>query len=82
MPGIVLDALAPLSDARQQDALVFTSPAGGLLNNSNFRRDAFDPAVEHLGLSPFTPLLNRIVKRTVSWVFNSARTQKDTHCSI
>lgn len=37
------------------DGLVFTNSAGGLLDNSNFRRDAFDPAVRAVGLAPLTP---------------------------
>ena len=34
---------------------MFTNAAGGLLDNSNFRRNVFDPAVRALGLAPFTP---------------------------
>jgi integrase len=29
--------------------------AGGLLDNSNFRRNVFDPAVRAMGVGPFTP---------------------------
>lgn len=38
-----------------RDDLLFTNSAGGLLNNSNFRRHVFDPGVRALGLAPFTP---------------------------
>jgi integrase len=55
MPRFVSEALTPLLHPKHSDDLIFCSPGGGLLNNSNFRRDAFDPAVEHLGLAPFTP---------------------------
>jgi len=55
MPRIVADEVNRLVQDRSPDDLLFTSPSGGLLNNSNFRRDVFNPAVEQLQLSPLTP---------------------------
>ena len=46
MPRIVADEVNRLVQDRSPDDLLFTSPSGGLLNNSNFRRDVFNPAVE------------------------------------
>jgi integrase len=34
---------------------VFTNSSGGVLDNTNFRRNVFSPAVRLLGLEPFTP---------------------------
>ena len=55
VPRIVAEGITDLTQHRCFDDLLFTSPGGTLLNNSNFRRDVFDPAVDHLDLSPFTP---------------------------
>jgi integrase len=55
LPALVADELAEAVAGRNQVALVFVNSAGGLLDNSGFRRNVFDPCVEALGLSPFTP---------------------------
>jgi len=55
VPRIVTEGIISLTQNRPLEDLLFTSPSGTLLNNSNFRRDVFDPAVDHLKLSPFTP---------------------------
>jgi hypothetical protein len=39
------EPLARLMDGRAPDELVFTSPDGHVLPNTNFRRRVFDPAV-------------------------------------
>jgi len=55
IPHIVAEEISCLTQNRSSEDLLFTSPGGSLLNNSNFRRDVFDPAVEDLHLSPLTP---------------------------
>ncbi len=55
LPRFVLDELTTVVAGRGPSDLVFTNPAGTRLDNSNFRRDALDPAVRALGLAPFTP---------------------------
>jgi len=55
LPRFVVDELAAVVAGRGANDLVFTNPAGTRLDNSNFRRDALDPAVRALGLAPFTP---------------------------
>ncbi len=55
LPRFLVDDLTGLVNGQRPDALVFTNAAGNLLDNSNFRRQVFDPAVRTLGLTPFTP---------------------------
>ena len=55
IPGFLRDLMAEhllrhVDD--DPDALVFTSPLGQPLRNSNFRRKIWDPAVERAGLAP------------------------------
>ncbi|MGE5763266.1 MAG: tyrosine-type recombinase/integrase [Mycobacterium leprae] len=54
IPRFVADELAPVVAGRRLDELVFPNTAGGLLDNSNFRRHIFDPAARALGLAPLT----------------------------
>src|SRR5512144_15122 len=55
IPRFVADEVTLKVATRRPDDLVFPNAAGGLLDNSNFRRHVFDPAVRALGLAPFTP---------------------------
>lgn len=55
LPRFLVDDLALVAVGRRGDDLLFTNSAGGLLNNSNFRRHVFDPGVRAVGLAPFTP---------------------------
>ena len=55
LPALVADELAALMQGRTRDGLIFVNAADGLLDNSGFRRNAFDPSVRALGLSPLTP---------------------------
>lgn len=55
LPRFLIDDLADLVAAKSTDALVFTNSAGGLLCNSNFRRNVFDPAARSVEILPFTP---------------------------
>lgn len=57
-PGVDLHGLrwGELETAgRADDELVFTSPAGEVLRNNNFRRRVFDRAAESVGLAGVTP---------------------------
>lgn len=47
LPPFVVERLGPAGDP---DELVFTAPKGGPLRSSNFRRAAWDPAVEASGV--------------------------------
>jgi integrase len=49
------DQLAEHLVGKKPDDLVFTSPAGGVLRNTNFRPRFFDPAAERVGLAGLTP---------------------------
>lgn len=55
IPRFLSDRLAADVQRMSRDERVFKNSAGGVLDNSNFRRDYFDLAVSRLGLSPFTP---------------------------
>lgn len=55
LPALVAELLAEVVAGRSQDDLVFVNSVGRLLDNSGFRRNVFDRAVEVLGLNPFTP---------------------------
>ena len=46
--------LAEIVEGKAPDDLVFTSPEGGLLRLSNFRRKVFDPAATEAGLDRLT----------------------------
>ncbi len=55
IPRFLLADLAEVCAGKDPGALVFTNEAGRLLDNSNFRRNVFDPAVRSRGLGPLTP---------------------------
>lgn len=55
LPRWLAAELAPLVDGKDLDDLVFTSPDGGPLRKSNFRRRAWAPAVRAAGLDGLTP---------------------------
>lgn len=54
-PRLLLDDLARLVAGKQPNDLVFNNRSGRLLDNSNFRRHVFDPAVRAAGVGPLTP---------------------------
>ncbi len=55
VPAFLGEMLVNAVAAKRPEDRAFTSLSGGLLDNSNFRRNVFDPAVRALGLAPFTP---------------------------
>ena len=55
LPAFLRNLLIAVTRGLRDDDLIFTSRSATLLNNSNFRRDVFDPAVERLRLRPLTP---------------------------
>ena len=54
-PRFLTEPLAALVAGKDPDDLVFTSPDGHVLRNTNFRRRVFDPAARHAGLPGLTP---------------------------
>ena len=55
LPRFLVSDLEPLIEGKESDALVFTSPHGGVLRGRNFRRNTFDPAVRLVGPAGFHP---------------------------
>jgi len=55
LPALVAEEFVAVLAGRSPGDLVFVNASGGLLDNSGFRRNVFDPSVRALGLSPFTP---------------------------
>lgn len=55
VPRFLVEDLAASTAGRDPGDLVFTSPEGGLLRLTNFRRRVFDPAAEAVGLAGLTP---------------------------
>jgi integrase len=54
IPRFIVDELAPFLASKSPSDLVFTNSAGGVLDNTNFRRNVYSPAVRALGLDPLT----------------------------
>lgn len=55
VPRFVIDRVAQDVVGRKPSDRIFTNSDGGLLDNSGFRRNVFDPAVRATGVGPFTP---------------------------
>ncbi|WP_121400291.1 site-specific integrase [Micromonospora sp. M71_S20] len=55
LPRFLVEPIAAQITGRSGDELVFTSPAGEVLRNNNFRRRVFDRAAESIGLAGLTP---------------------------
>lgn len=55
LPRFLVEPIAAQIAGRSGDELVFTSPAGEVLRNNNFRRRVFDRAAESIGLTGLTP---------------------------
>jgi len=54
-PASLTGDLALLAAEQGNSALIFRNGRGGVLDNSNFRRHGFDPAVSVIGVAPFIP---------------------------
>nr|MBA3294479.1 site-specific integrase [Geodermatophilaceae bacterium] len=59
VPRTLAEELAAHVIGRPPEALVFTSPTGGVLWLRNFRRRVFDPAARSVGLDGLTPHILR-----------------------
>ena len=57
IPRFLADELAEHLKGKKPDDLVFTSPTGRVLRNTNFRPRFFDPAAERTGLAGLTPMI-------------------------
>jgi integrase len=55
IPRFLVDELMVYTAGLSSTALVFPNSGGGMLDNTNFRRNVFSPAMRALGLEPFTP---------------------------
>jgi integrase len=54
VPRFIVDELIPFLASKSPGDLVFTNSADKLLDNTNFRRNVYGPAVRALGLAPLT----------------------------
>jgi integrase len=55
VPAFLRDLLAEHIAGRDQDALVFSAPRGGILRGSNFRRQVWNDACARVGLEGLVP---------------------------
>ena len=66
VPPHILEGMSALMAGRPRDALVFTAPEGGPVDDGNFRDRIWYPAVEAAGIRRFPP---RIMRHTAaSWL--------------
>ena len=66
VPAHIMEAMSVLMKGRPRDALVFTAPEGGPVDDGNFRDRVWYPAVEAAGIRRFPP---RIMRHTAaSWL--------------
>jgi integrase len=66
VPPATLEGLSVLMTGRPRDALVFTAPGGGPVDDVNFRNRVWQPAVAAAGIRRFPP---RIMRHTAaSWL--------------
>jgi integrase len=66
VPAHILEGMSALMTDRPRDALVFTAPEGGPVDDGNFRDRIWYPAVEAAGIRRFPP---RIMRHTAaSWL--------------
>jgi integrase len=66
VPADILEGMSALMAGRPRDALVFTAPEGGPVDDGNFRDRVWYPAVEAAGIRRFPP---RIMRHTAaSWL--------------
>jgi len=66
VPPDVLENLSLLMAGREREALIFTAPGGGPVDDVNFRNGVWLPAVEAAGVRRFAP---RVMRHTAaSWL--------------
>ena len=66
VPAHVMTGMSALMTGRARDALVFTAPAGGAVDDGNFRDRVWYPAIAAAGIRRFPP---RIMRHTAaSWL--------------
>ena len=66
VPAHILEGMSALMTGRPRDALVFTAPEGGPVDDGNFRDRIWYPTVEAAGIRRFPP---RIMRHTAaSWL--------------
>ena len=66
VPAHILEGMSALMTGRPRDALVFTAPEGGPVDDGNFRDRIWYPAVEAAAIRRFPP---RIMRHTAaSWL--------------
>jgi integrase len=63
VPAPILERMSALMTGRPRDALVFTAPEGGPVDDGNFRDRIWYPAVEAAGIRRFPP---RIMRHTAA----------------
>jgi integrase len=66
VPAHILEGLSALMAGRPRDALVFTAPEGGPVDDGNFRDRVWYPAVGAAGIRRFPPRIMR--HTTASWL--------------
>jgi len=66
IPAHIMEGMSALMAGRPRDALVFTAPEGGPVDDGNFRDRVWYPAVQAAGIRRFPP---RIMRHTAaSWL--------------
>lgn len=71
IPGHLMDALAPLVIGRPAEAPVFPAPAGGLMDDHNFRARVFEPALRAAGVPRGVP--HDMRHTAASWLVQAGR---------
>ena len=66
VPPHIMEAMSALMTGRPRDALVFTAPEGGPVDDGNFRDRIWYPAVAAAGIRRFPPRIMR--HTTASWL--------------
>jgi integrase len=76
VPGFVMDGISACMTGRARDALVFTAPEGGAINDANLRTRIWYPGIAKAGIRPLPPYLYRptlqvvqrwLIRRGLPW---------------
>lgn len=66
VPPAILEGMSALMTGRPRDALVFTAPEGGPVDDGNFRDRIWYPAIERAGVRRYPP---KVMRHTAaSWL--------------